>query len=109
MSVKLSKKHGVNPSIVVCPICKKDVAVALLGRLKGDVEAPKTIEGDLCEDCAKQYLTIIEVESKEHPVRTGRRVFVPRDALAKPIDGNFAKMVEEEFNELFGNNNNEIN
>lgn len=34
--VTLSKKHGLNPSITVCPICGKETGIALLGKLKGD-------------------------------------------------------------------------
>ena len=31
--VTLSKKHGLNPSMVVCPICGKAESVALLGHI----------------------------------------------------------------------------
>ena len=41
--VTLSKKHGLNPSMVVCPICGKAESVALLGHIKGDEEAPRYI------------------------------------------------------------------
>lgn len=34
MSIKLSPNHGLNPSIIICPICGKDVSIALFGRLK---------------------------------------------------------------------------
>lgn len=34
--VTLSKKHGLNPSMAVCPICGKAESVALLGHIKGD-------------------------------------------------------------------------
>ena len=34
MSVRLSPKHGLNPSLVVCPICGEPTSIALLGRLK---------------------------------------------------------------------------
>ena len=37
--VTLSKKHGLNPSMVVCPICGKEESVAILGYIKGDKEA----------------------------------------------------------------------
>ena len=39
--VTLSKKHGLNSSMVVCPICNKAESVALLGHIKGDEEAPR--------------------------------------------------------------------
>lgn len=37
--VTLSKKHGLNPSMAVCPICGKAESVAILGYIKGDKEA----------------------------------------------------------------------
>lgn len=41
--VTLSKKHGLNPSMTVCPICGKAEGIALLGHIKGDEEAPRYI------------------------------------------------------------------
>ena len=41
-SIKVSEKHGVNPSMEVCFICGQDTgAILLLGRLPGDKEAPR--------------------------------------------------------------------
>ena len=40
-SIRLSPKHGVNPGIIVCPICLGDTGVALFGALPGDNEAPR--------------------------------------------------------------------
>ena len=34
--ITLSKKHGLNPSMVICPICGKEESVAILGYIKGD-------------------------------------------------------------------------
>lgn len=50
-NIKLSPKHGVNPSMLQCACCGKDMGLALFGRLKGDAEAPRIIKNDLCEDC----------------------------------------------------------
>lgn len=33
-NIRLSEKHGVNPSITVCPICSKEIGIALLVNLK---------------------------------------------------------------------------
>lgn len=49
--VILSKKHGLNPSMVICPICSKEESVAILGYIKGDKEAPRYIQGDICDEC----------------------------------------------------------
>lgn len=40
-NIIFSEKHGVNPSITVCPICGKEIGIALLGKLKRDEEAPR--------------------------------------------------------------------
>lgn len=49
-SIKLSPKHGVNPSILHCICCGKDYGIAMLGKLKGDKEAPKDLYQGLCKD-----------------------------------------------------------
>ena len=100
-SIKLSPKHGVNPSVMICPICKKDVSIALFGKLKGDAEAPRQIEGELCDECKKKYITIIEIESETNPKSTGRYVYVPKEAINIECKENIALMVTEEFTKMF--------
>lgn len=51
--IKLSEKHGLNPSITLCPVCGKETGIAMLGKLKNDLEAPKYILSDICDDCVK--------------------------------------------------------
>jgi hypothetical protein len=58
----VSKKHGLNPSIVVCILCHKDTGVALLGALPGDAEAPRKILDPFnpyepCPACKEAYLS----------------------------------------------------
>lgn len=52
-SITLSPKYGVNPSVLHCFICGKETGVALLGKLKGDAEAPHNISdpNEICDDC----------------------------------------------------------
>jgi hypothetical protein len=52
--IRVSEKHGVNPSITVCPICGKETGIALLGKLKGDKEAPMRMLSDPCDDCVSK-------------------------------------------------------
>lgn len=56
-TIKLSEKHGVNPSMQVCFFCSKSKGVALLGKLKGDAEAPHKVLTDYepCDDCKKKF------------------------------------------------------
>lgn len=101
-SIKLSPEHGLNPSITLCPICKKEVGVALLGELEGDAEAPKYIEGTLCDDCRKNFLEIRE--AKDSHTLTGRIAYIERKAVKEELrDKNVFLMLEEEFDELFKN------
>ena len=64
--IRLSDKHGLNPSIAVCFFCGKDKGLVVLGKMKGDVKAPKRAVFDYapCEECLakmKQGTTVIEV------------------------------------------------
>lgn len=106
MNIKLSDKHGVNPSINHCFICNKDINIALFGYIKGDKEAPKhCCTGDLCDDCKeklKTHVAIIEMKSKTNPERTGRVAFVSRKNIIIE-NTNIAYMTQEEFTKCFEN------
>lgn len=107
-SITLSEKHGVNPSLLVCTLCGKDMGVALLGKLKGDAEAPEKISnGDICEDCRKKL--------EEEKVRcfvdfsTGQWVKindedVSKEYLEKVKDVRWIPLSHDNFVEVFGNN-----
>lgn len=107
-SIKLSPKHGVNPSVLHCFICGKEIGVALLGKLKGDAEAPKDISNpnELCDDCKKALETgkfVLEVKdnSEDNPERTGRYVCIKKDALPG-ITSPICYMEHKVFDKLFG-------
>ena len=100
-NITLSPKHGVNPSIVICPVCKKETSIALFGKLKGDAEAPKTVEGELCDECKKKYITIVEVESETNKTSTGRCAYIPKDAVNIDCPDGIALMCKEEFTKMF--------
>lgn len=102
-NIKLSPKHGVNPSMMQCACCGKDMGIALFGRLKGDAEAPKYIKNDLCEDCQKTHIMVHEINTDNK--ETGRLAIIPRDALTIQIDGYHVCMRDKEFNETFKNEN----
>lgn len=54
-NIKLSPKHGVNPSLILCAICGKSTGLALQGLLKNDAEAPRqVIDREPCDDCKKE-------------------------------------------------------
>lgn len=98
--ITLSPKHGVNPSLLKCPICGKEYGLALFGRLKGDAEAPKQTTGEPCDECQQKYVTILEVTDDNYNL-TGRCVHIPRTDLNIEIKSHYAKMVESEFSKMF--------
>lgn len=109
-SIKLSPKHGVNPSILHCECCGEEYGVALLGRLKGDEEAPRDIFQGLCNSCKSVIdnggVMIIEVrdgEKGDNPYRTGRIVGVSKDFKEKnEIQDSINYMGHTLFEKLFG-------
>lgn len=57
-SIKISPKYGVNPTIPVCFFCGEEKQeIALLGKLKGDVEAPHRmcLDYEPCEKCKQIF------------------------------------------------------
>ena len=78
--ISVSKKHGVNPTMLICPICHHETnGLALLGRLPGDAEAPRySLDRELCDDCRGVIdaggVMLIEVKDGstwKSPERTG--------------------------------------
>ena len=56
--IKISPKYGVNPTIPVCFFCGEHKnEIALMGKMKGDIEAPKNMVLDYepCEHCKEQW------------------------------------------------------
>jgi hypothetical protein len=57
-SITMSPKYGVNPTIPVCFFCGEEKQeIALLGKLKGDVEAPHRmcLDYEPCEKCKQAF------------------------------------------------------
>lgn len=109
-SIKLSPKHGVNPSVLHCVCCGKDYGVALLGKLKGDEEAPRDIYQGLCDQCQgvidKGGCLFIEVKDGEkgsNPFRTGRMIGVSKDFKERNhVESPISYMEQTLFQQLFG-------
>ena len=81
-SLRLSEKHGVNPSMLVCPICFADKGVALLGRLKGDKEAPRAIPDDEpCDECKENMELGFLIVERAGDCITGRRWVIRPEAV----------------------------
>ena len=114
--ITLSPKYGVNPSVFHCFICGKEIGVALLGKLKGDVEAPHNISNpnELCDNCRtlieagnKFFLEVKDNTDHNDPERTGRMVCVREEALPKvksPINYVEYKVFEQMFSNFLNDN-----
>lgn len=109
-SIKLSPKYGVNPSVLHCICCGKDYGVAMLGKLKGDKEAPRDIYQGLCNQCHgvidQGGAMIIEVgdgETGNNPYRTGRIVGVSKDFKERNhLENSIMYMERSLFSKIFG-------
>ena len=75
-SIKISPKHGLNPTIPVCFWCgKQKNEIALMGRMKDDIEAPKNMVLDYvpCEECQNHMaMGVAVLEASDHPNTEGQ-------------------------------------
>lgn len=98
MNIRVSEKHGVNPSMVCCPVCGKEDSIALLGKLKGDVEAPRNIPNNQpCDDCEgymEQGIILIQVKDDDPEYRLGGFIVIKEEAASKAFpDADLSKRV----------------
>jgi len=106
-SIRLSPKHGLNPSITKCFTCGEDYGLLLLGKIVHrkedgsairdgeDEQAPMYVHHGLCKKCEEAIKTgvfIIAVrdgETGDNPYRTGQLICITEEAfnriLNKPI------------------------
>lgn len=91
--IRLSEKHGVNPSLMLCFYCGEASGVALLGRLRDDEAAPRQGVYDMepcptCKEYMAQGVILIGVDEKlstdtQNPYRTGRFAVMKDDAVRR--------------------------
>lgn len=128
MSIIVSEKHGVNPSVQICFYCKKPIGVALFGKLHGtkvkemfgedfakdhlrhndprDTEAPREVVLDLepCEGCtvfephSKLGCFLVECDEREIEVREHGRRVMKK--IPQPT-GNLVVMKDEAIRRIF--------
>ena len=95
--IRLSKKHGVNPSMYQCFICGENIGLVLFGSGYGkDEEAPRSVGAidmepcDTCKGHMQQGVILISVrdgESGPNPYRTGGWCVVKDDAIRRIFHG----------------------
>ena len=96
--IRLSEKHGVNPSMGICFYCgEDDGTIALPGRLRGDAEAPRRAVWSMepcrkCKDWMKQGVMVIEATGDaDAPCRTGRLWVLKDDAIKRIFNPGMAE------------------
>jgi len=95
MSIRISKKHGVNPTIPHCFFCQKPKnEVILAGKLPGDEEAPRGAVWDRnpCDECRHHMETGIifisvkpDEKTTDNPYRTGGWVVIKEEAVRRIV------------------------
>lgn len=120
MALRLSKKHGLNPSIGVCPICLKDnQEILLLGKLPGDAEAPMRVPSNICNECKSKIeegfypLVVIKdipermvkngLISMEDAKREGHILFVKKESMSNVPDSLFSYIPESLYRQMVNN------
>ena len=97
-NIRLSEKHGVNPSRTICLYCGNVKGIALMGRLKGDQQAPQkvVIDYEPCPECQKMWDKGIPVLEVTYTPSTKGQPFMTKDAQGIPVYPTGAFMVLSE-------------
>lgn len=94
-TIKVSKKHGVNPMLVVCWYCGRDTGeIAMFGWLKNDEQAPHrgVLNREPCKECKECmaagviFISVRDGESGENPYRTGGFAVITDDGVGRVIE-----------------------
>ncbi len=105
-SIKMSPKHGLNPCIPVCFFCgKQKNEIALMGKLKGDAQAPMSavINYDPCDECYANWqmgVPLIRVSTKQ-PVKDAPPL-QKNDGKELYPTGQYVVMTQEGVSRVFG-------
>lgn len=103
-SIRISPKHGVNPTIPVCFFCGHEKnELALLGQLKGDVEAPKNaiLDYEPCESCQKIFAQGILLVGVSDHINDGRPPIVSNGSNALYPTGSYMVVTEDFLDKTF--------
>ena len=105
-NIRISEKHGVNPTLPICFFCGEEKnEIALLGRLPDDAEAPRhcIIDYEPCEKCQKEMEKgVALIEAIPTPFHDNRPL-IGTDEKGNPIypTGRLVVLTEESFNRNF--------
>lgn len=93
--MRISKKHGLNPTIPLCPYCGESKNEIILTGYEGEKWAKRNghsdgqmpmhvrVEGDItpCDECKKKGIAVAEVESDDDRTLTGRLWVIREEAI----------------------------
>lgn len=102
--IKISPRHGLNPTIPICFWCGKERSeIALLGKLPNDAKAPRGVvldyePCDCCRSGMAQGFTLME--ATKHPNTSGQ----PEIQTGVYPTGRFMVITKEAASRLFGGN-----
>lgn len=109
-SIRISPKHGLNPTIPVCFFCGKPKnELVLMGKLKGDIEAPKNLclDYEPCDACKALFegnILLMGVTTapngNQSPIQnnlypTGSYMVITREAARRVFQEEVAKTILE--------------
>lgn len=102
-NIRISKKHGVNPSMAICFFCNQDKGeIILTGRLPNDAEAPMRACWDMepCDECKgymEQGIILISCRDnetdKQNPYRTGGWCVISDEAFSRIFSGDIVDKI----------------
>ena len=96
-SIRISEKHGVNPSIACCFFCGKEKnEIIFFGRLKDDQEAPRgaVINREPCDECAELMTRgVMLIQCTGDEKRTGKIVVLKVELIGRIIHDDLAKHI----------------
>lgn len=105
MSIRLSEKHGVNPSMEICFFCNEAKGIVLFGKLKKDVEAPREvlINYEPCNKCKEKFkegVIVVEVTTEQQLKNQPPISHTPNNAELYPT-GAYAVIKPTAFNNKY--------
>lgn len=102
-NIRISERHGVNPSVGICFFCGEGKEVILFGRMREDAEAPREVclDKEPCQKCAdfmKQGIILIGCDEAKsaadphNPYRDGNWAVVTEDYVRRAFTPEMAEV-----------------
>jgi hypothetical protein len=101
-SIRLSPKHGVNPSVYQCYYCHEDIGLILPGMIKGDEQMPFKCgvwnhdPCDKCKNIMKDGIIVISIKNGADEVHAQQKRDFDSDTarLTRGLNGRRSQEVE---------------